>query len=142
MILRTLSPGSLFLPGWSSSCCSVSYYYCILSEVSSHFKLLQGLSKKTLRTPVKYLIPRVLNSPLTLSHFQPMFHFCTHFCTFQFSGGIEVEHFDNRTFATIARNHLPFFKKFSNFVHFCPNFQIFCPFLPFFLKNCTHALTF
>ena len=45
-----------------------------------------------------------------------------------------------------------FFKIFSNFVHFCLNFQIFCPFWPFltfscpffavFIKNCTHALTF
>ena len=34
----------------------------------------------------------------------------------------------------IARNGLPFLKIFSNFVHFCPNFQIFCPFLPFFWK--------
>ena len=34
--------------------------------------------------------------------------------------------------AIIARNHLLIFKLFSNFVHFCPNFQIFCPFLPFF----------
>ena len=30
--------------------------------------------------------------------------------------------------AIIARNQLPFFKIFSNFGHFCPNFQIFCPF--------------
>ena len=47
--------------------------------------------------------------------------------------------------AIIARIHLPFFKIFSNFVRFCPNFQICCPFLPFFalfLKNHTHALTF
>ena len=47
--------------------------------------------------------------------------------------------------AIILCNHLPFFKVFSNFVHFCPNYQIFCPFLPFFaffLKNCTYALTF
>ena len=36
--------------------------------------------------------------------------------------------------AIIARNHLLFFKIFSNFVHFCPNFQIFCPFLTFFLS--------
>ena len=46
--------------------------------------------------------------------------------------------------AIIACNHLPFFKTFSNFVHFCPNFQIFCPFQHFFalvLNNCTHALT-
>ena len=43
--------------------------------------------------------------------------------------------------AIIACNHLPFFKIFSNFVHFCPNFQIFCPFLALFLKNRTHALT-
>ena len=28
----------------------------------------------------------------------------------------------------IAYNHLPFFKIFSNFVRFCANFQIFCPF--------------
>ena len=32
----------------------------------------------------------------------------------------------------LARNHLPFFKIFSNFLYFCPNFQIFCPFLTFF----------
>ena len=51
--------------------------------------------------------------------------------------------------AIIVRNHLPFFKVFSNFVHFCPTFQIFCPFLtffcpffPLFLKNRTHVLTF
>ena len=31
-----------------------------------------------------------------------------------------------------ACNHLPFFKTSSNFEHFCPNFQIFFPFLPFF----------
>ena len=31
--------------------------------------------------------------------------------------------------AIITRNHLPFFKIFSNFVHFCPNLQTFCPFL-------------
>ena len=37
--------------------------------------------------------------------------------------------------AIIARNHLPFFKILSNFVHFCLNVQIFCPFLPFFVKN-------
>ena len=45
----------------------------------------------------------------------------------------------------IVRNNLPFFKIFSNFVHFRLNFQIFCPFLniflPFFLKNRMHALT-
>ena len=34
----------------------------------------------------------------------------------------------------IAHNHVPFFKIFSNFVHFCPNFPIFCPFLHFFWK--------
>ena len=34
--------------------------------------------------------------------------------------------------AIIARSHLPFFKILSNFVHFCPNFQIFCRFLPFY----------
>ena len=32
----------------------------------------------------------------------------------------------------IACIHLPFFKMFSKFVHFCPNFLIFCPFLTFF----------
>ena len=32
----------------------------------------------------------------------------------------------------IARNHLPLFKIFWNFVHFCPNCPIFCPFLLFF----------
>ena len=34
--------------------------------------------------------------------------------------------------AVIARNHLSFFKIFSNFVYFCQNFQICCPFFPFF----------
>ena len=33
--------------------------------------------------------------------------------------------------AIIAPNHLPFFKIFSNFVHFSPNFQIICPFSKF-----------
>ena len=33
--------------------------------------------------------------------------------------------------AIIAHNHLPLFKIFSNFVHFCPNFQIFCSFSTF-----------
>ena len=52
----------------------------------------------------------------------------------------------------IACDNLPFFKIFSNFVHFClifKYFALFCPFLtlfyPFFvpfLKSCTHALTF
>ena len=32
----------------------------------------------------------------------------------------------------VACMRLPFFKIFSNFVHFCPNFQIFWPFLPIF----------
>ena len=32
----------------------------------------------------------------------------------------------------LAVYHLPFFKIFSNFVHFCPNFQICCSFLPLF----------
>ena len=52
--------------------------------------------------------------------------------------------------AIVARMRLPFFNIFSNFVHFCSNFQIFCPFFAFFffffftlfMKNCTHALTF
>ena len=30
--------------------------------------------------------------------------------------------------AIIARNHLPFFKIFSNFIYFSTNFQVFCPF--------------
>ena len=30
--------------------------------------------------------------------------------------------------AIIARNHLPFFKIFSDFIYFSTNFQIFCPF--------------
>ena len=34
--------------------------------------------------------------------------------------------------AIISHNHLPFFKICSNFVHFCPNFHIFFPFLLFF----------
>ena len=45
--------------------------------------------------------------------------------------------------AIVTRVRLPFFKLFSNFVHFPPNFQIFCPFLSFlalFLKNCMQPL--
>ena len=46
----------------------------------------------------------------------------------------------------VARSHLPFFKIFSNLVHFFPNFQIFWPFLTFFssffFENPRHALTF
>ena len=34
--------------------------------------------------------------------------------------------------AIVARMRLPFFKIFSNFVHFCSNFQIFYPFFAFF----------
>ena len=37
----------------------------------------------------------------------------------------------NLLHAIIAHNHLPFFKIFWNFVHFCPNFQIFFPFSTF-----------
>ena len=37
--------------------------------------------------------------------------------------------------AIIASNHLPVFKIFSNFVHFCPIFQTFCPSLAFFGKT-------
>ena len=36
--------------------------------------------------------------------------------------------------AIVARMRLPFFKIYLNFVHFCPNFRIFCPFPPFFWK--------
>ena len=49
------------------------------------------------------------------------------------------------THSIVTCMRLPVFKIFLKFVHFCPNFQIFCLFLPFFfffLKNCTHALTF
>ena len=52
--------------------------------------------------------------------------------------------------AIIARNHLPIFKTFSNFLNFCPNFQIlcqflplfnvFCPFFALFMKNHPHTL--
>ena len=34
-------------------------------------------------------------------------------------------------YGIITHNHLPFFKIFSNFVHFRPNFQIFFPFSTF-----------
>ena len=34
--------------------------------------------------------------------------------------------------AIITRNHVPFFKIFSNFVHFWANFQIFCSFFDLF----------
>ena len=36
--------------------------------------------------------------------------------------------------AIVAQMKLPFFKIFSIFVHFCPNFQIYGPLLPFFWK--------
>lgn len=65
---------------------------------------------------------------------------------------------ESRTFssslllAIIARNHPSFFKIFSHFLHFCPNVQIFCPFLPifnivfalfcFFSEKSQHAHTF
>ena len=45
---------------------------------------------------------------------------------------------DTRTYSScfmhgiVTCTRLPFFKIFSFFIHFCPNFQIFCPFLPFF----------
>ena len=42
--------------------------------------------------------------------------------------------------AIIARMRPPFFKIFSNFVHFCQNFIL--PFFVLFLKNRTHALSF
>ena len=35
----------------------------------------------------------------------------------------------------VACNHLPFFKSFSSFVHFCANFQILCPFTPILLLS-------
>ena len=44
--------------------------------------------------------------------------------------------------AIVARMRLPFLNIFSNFVHFCSNLQIFCPFLHFLLTNRTHALSF
>ena len=34
--------------------------------------------------------------------------------------------------AIVAHNYLSFLKIFSNLVHFCPDFQICCPFLTFF----------
>ena len=36
--------------------------------------------------------------------------------------------------AIVARNYLPFFKIFSNLVHFCLDFQTFCHFLTFVWK--------
>ena len=43
--------------------------------------------------------------------------------------------------AIITCNHLPFLKIFLNFVHFCPNFQIFSPFLTIFsLLHLMHAI--
>ena len=51
---------------------------------------------------------------------------------------IQKYRYKNRAFFSsllhviIACSHLPFFKIFSNFVRYCPNFQMFCPFLPFF----------
>ena len=37
--------------------------------------------------------------------------------------------------AIVAHIRLSFFKMFSNFQHFSRNFQIFCPFLPFFSEK-------
>ena len=44
--------------------------------------------------------------------------------------------------------HYYLFKIFSNCLHFCPNFQIFClllafcPFFAFSLQNCTHGMPY
>ena len=65
----------------------------------------------------------------------------------------EVRVFSSSLLCAITRNHLPFVKIFSNFVHFCPNilpkyFAHFChiflskQFFALFLKNRTHAFTF
>ena len=44
--------------------------------------------------------------------------------------------------AIVTCTRVPFFKIFSRFVHCCPNFQIFCPFLPLFWKiTCMHLLS-
>ena len=37
------------------SCNSVSYRFCILSEMFSHSKILYGLGQKILRTPLTYI---------------------------------------------------------------------------------------
>ena len=54
--------------------------------------------------------------------------------------------YSNSSMGTIiARNHLPFFKIFSNFAYFCPNSRIFGLFLPFFCpfsENCMYVFTF
>ena len=45
---------------------------------------------------------------------------------------IKLAHYSGHILAvSCVQLRLPFFKIFSNFVHFCPNFRIFCPFLPF-----------
>ena len=51
--------------------------------------------------------------------------FCEIWCSFRAYSSCSMH-------AIVARMGLPFFKVFSNFVHFCPKFQIFCPFFPFF----------
>ena len=62
-------------------------------------------------------------------------HMCTKNHNHMF-GSWDME-WDDRAFPSsllrtvIAHNHLPFFKIFSGFTHFCPNFQLFCSFLTF-----------
>ena len=51
--------------------------------------------------------------------------FCEIWCSFRAYSSCSMH-------AIVACMGLPFFKVFSNFVHFCPKFQIFCPFFPFF----------
>ena len=60
--------------------------------------------------------------------------FSATFCAWFFNKNVSHvrAYFSSFLRATIAHNHLPFLKIFSNFAHFCPNFQIFCPFLTFF----------
>ena len=43
--------------------------------------------------------------------------------------------------AIVKHIRVPFFKIISDFVHFCPNFQILFPFFVIFLINSTHALS-
>ena len=43
--------------------------------------------------------------------------------------------------AIVTYMRVPFFKIISDFVHFCPNFQILFPFFVIFVINSTHALS-
>ena len=55
--------------------------------------------------------------------------------TTSYQKSIDRANFSCFMHAIVAHMRLPFFKIFSNFVHLCPNFQVFCLFRPFSEKS-------